>query len=205
MSKTELPSAVQSANRIVVPAGQTVFVQGQSAENYLVVRSGCIKVFARSLEGREVVLYRVRVDEMCTLTTACLLGHTSYPAEAISETEVVASLIPSKEFDRLLNDSETFRHFVFTSFGRRLAEIIQRFEEMVLESIHGRLAHFLVENANGEGMVEITHGKLAEEIGTAREVISRHLKTMETAELINTQRGKITILQPLELANLIEV
>ncbi len=191
-----LPQVIQNAAAVSVPSGASVFKQGQSADNFLVVASGCVKVFARSAEGKEVVLYRVREGEMCTLTTSCLLGQSKYPAEAVTETDVIARAIPAAQFDQLLNDSESFRRFVFASFGQRLSELMQRFEEMVLEGIHSRLAHFLLQHANDQGIAEITHEQLAQEIGTAREVVSRHLKSMEKAGMIGIQRGKVTIVDP---------
>jgi CRP/FNR family transcriptional regulator len=139
---------------------------------------------------------------MCLLTTACLLGHTRYPAEAITELETTARVIPAKDFDRLLNDSYPFRQFVFEGLSQRLAQVTQRFEHIVLESVHHRLADFLLAQADKNGMLKTTHEALALEIGTAREVVSRHLKAMEQKGLIRTERGLVVILQPDALAKL---
>ncbi|MBT8048062.1 MAG: Crp/Fnr family transcriptional regulator [Xanthomonadales bacterium] len=195
-----LPKIVNEAGELALHANHRVFSQGETPENYLVVTKGCVKVFARSAEGKEVVLYRVRTGEMCILTTACLLGHTNYPAEAVTETDTVARLIPAALFDRLLNESEPFRSFVFEGLSLRLSEVMMRFEQLVLASVHSRLASFLLQNSNEEGVVEVTHELLAVEIGSAREVVSRHLKTMEHEGLIQTRRGLIRILEPKTLA-----
>jgi CRP/FNR family transcriptional regulator len=202
MEEIHLPSALRAAAKIVIPAQRRVFSQGQLADHLLLVSSGSVKVFARSSEGREVVLYRVQTGEMCTLTTACLLGHTAYPAESITETETVAIKLPADQFDRLLNQSDSFRRFVFAGFSSRLAEIMKRFEQLLLDSVHRRLADFLLQRRNDEGVVGMTHEMLAQEIGTAREVVSRHLKTMEQEGMIRTRRGQIEILQTGALRNL---
>jgi CRP/FNR family transcriptional regulator len=202
MAISMIPEAIQHANEVVLDAGQRVFVQGQTADNYLVVTKGCVKVFARSREGKEVILYRVNQGEMCLLTTACLLGHTKYPAEAITELETTARVIPAKDFDRLLNDSHPFRQFVFEGLSQRLAQVTQRFEHIVLESVHHRLADFLLAQADKNGMLKTTHEALALEIGTAREVVSRHLKGLEQKGLIRTERGLIVILRPNTLAKI---
>jgi len=202
MAITIIPAAIQHANEVVLDAGQRVFVQGQTADNYLVVTEGCVKVFARSRAGKEVILYHVNQGEMCFLTTACLLGHTKYPAEAITELETTASVIPAKDFDRLLNDSHPFRQFVFEGLSQRLAQVTQRFEQMVLESVHHRLAEFLLIHADTNGVLETTHEALAMEIGTAREVVSRHLKSMEQKGLIRAERGLVVVLKPDILAKL---
>ena len=64
MSKLDLPHPLRQAAEVTLPAGERVFFQGQQAENYLVVTRGVVKVFARSSEGREVVLYRVCAGEV---------------------------------------------------------------------------------------------------------------------------------------------
>jgi len=202
LSDRMLPAVLRDSAKLVVPGGQQVFTQGQVADNYLLVVAGSVKVFARSSEGREVVLYRVLPGEMCTLTTACLIGHSHYPAEAITETETEVRALPAAEFDYLLDESIEFRRFVFAGFSQRLGEIMKRLEQLVLESVHHRLADCLLRQADEHGVVLATHESLAQEIGTAREVVSRHLKTMENDGLISTLRGHVTILQPEALAHL---
>ena len=197
-----LPSIVRNAKEVALTEKQHLFIQGQQAENYVFVTHGCVKVYARSRTGKEVVLYRVKEDEMCILTTACLLGNSRYPAEAITESETLIRIIPANLFGQLLNDSEPFRQFVFEGLSMRLAQVMERFEHLVLDSVHQRLADFLLRCADSQGVVETTHELLAVEIGTVREVVSRHLSEMEKDGLLIALRGRIEILQPLALAQL---
>ena len=196
MSQLELPQPLRDAAEVFLPPGERVFFQGQQAENYLVVTRGVVKVFARSSEGREVVLYRVQAGEMCTLTTCCMLSRSKYPAEAVTETEVAALAIGVEPFERALNDSETFRKFVFSNFSSRLADIMQRMEQLVLDSVQLRLVRCLLRQAGAGSTVHATHEQLAVEIGTAREVVSRHLKGLVQEGLISLKRGSITLLRP---------
>jgi CRP/FNR family transcriptional regulator len=202
MTGSVLPGVIENATELALQSAQRLFTQGQTPENYLVVTEGCVKVYARSREGKEVVLYRVHAGEMCILTTACLLGHTRYPAEAMTESDTRARVIPAHLFESLLHESDSFRQFVFEGLSMRLAQVMERFEHLVLESVHRRLADFLLRHANPQGMVETTHELLAMEIGTVREVVSRHLSSMEKDGLVATQRGQIKILRPLALARL---
>lgn len=197
MSGLEVPGVLREAAEIVVPAGACVFSQGQRADKYLVVTEGSVRVFARSSEGREVVLYRVEAGEMCTLTTCCMLSRSKYPAEAVTETEVRAKLLGREPFERALNESDDFRKFVFSSFSARLADIMQRMEQLVLDSVQLRLVRCLLRRAEAGGStVQATHEQLALDIGTAREVVSRHLKGLEQEGLISMQRGSIRLLRP---------
>jgi CRP/FNR family transcriptional regulator len=190
-----LPGPLRDAAEIDVPLGKCVFSQGQRADHYLVVTRGSVKVFARSSEGREVVLYRVRAGEMCTLTTSCLLGHAKYPAEAITETDVRAKVLDAAEFERALDESAAFRQFVFRSLGERLAEILERMQALVLETVQLRLIRCLLSRTGDDGVAHATHEQLALDVGTAREVVSRHLKSLEHEGLIETQRGRIFVLR----------
>ena len=200
MSRRKIPHFFEGMGEVSLHAGQSVFTIGQKPENYLVVVDGCVKVFVCSSEGREAILYRVKAGEMCTLTTVSLLGHTDYQAEAITEVDTTAKLIPANQFHQLLNESEPFRRFVFNALSGRLARIMERFEELALESVHKRLATFLLRKSTGDGLIKLTHQTLATEIGTAREVVSRHLKIMEQAGLLETHRGSIRVLRPGALA-----
>jgi CRP/FNR family transcriptional regulator len=201
MTMDILPFPVTEACEVELEAGQCFFTQGQSAENFVVVTEGCVTVFARSDAGKEVVLYRVRPGELCILTTACLIGRTRYPAEAIADMQTKARVIPTAKFERLLNDSESFRMFVFSAMGDRLAQVTKRFEHMVLDSTKRRLVAFLLSRSALNPVITITHEKLAVEVGTAREVISRHLKAMETKNIVRLSRGHVTILDRDALAD----
>ncbi len=110
---------IDSAKQVSLPANTTVFYQGASCENYLLVIQGEVKVFTRAENGREIVLYRVSKGQSCTLTTTCLLANDNYPAEGITESVVTALAIPLKEFNRGLAQSASFREFVFNSYSKR--------------------------------------------------------------------------------------
>lgn len=188
------------AQAMTLPAGSEVFHQGDDCGHYVVVRSGSIKVFARSAEGKEVVLYRISEGEVCVLTTSCLLGNRRYPAEAVCETDVVVYLLQKAQFDQQLNSSETFRQFVFASFGERLADLMGLIEQVALDTIEQRLANYLLHHHDAQQQIHATHQVIASEIGSAREVVSRQLKTFEKQQLVALSRGQITLLDADALA-----
>lgn len=173
-----------------------MFTQGQSCENYIVVTSGQVKVFTRSVEGKELVLYRINPDEVCVLTTSCIMGGNHYPAEAVTETEVIARVIPVNEFNQLLDKSSEFRQFVLGNFSARLVELMTKLESIALESVTYRLNDYLFNYAvTNNHRITITHQEIANEIGTAREVVSRHLKLLEQQGVIALHRGQIELIK----------
>ena len=187
------PDFAKSFQVISLPTETIAFHQGDSCDNYLLVLEGSIKVLARNESGREIVLYRVQRGGSCVLTTSCLLGHNKYPVEGVTETPVQALAIPAKTFHQGLNESESFRNFIFNTYGKRLADVISLVESISFENINRRLARFLLEQAS-QDKLHATHQVIATELGSAREVISRQLKSFEQQGWIEQQRGEITIL-----------
>ena len=186
-------AALSHAQQITLPANTTVFRQGDSSENFIIVLDGSVKVFARAENGREIVLYHVQSGQSCTLTTACLFSNNKYPAESITETEVSALLIPVKYFNQGLEESNDFRKMVFDAYSQRLADIITLVEEVSFGKIDVRLAKALIQHIVGDMIIHITHQALATELGSAREVISRQLKEFERSGWVKLHRGSIEI------------
>lgn len=190
---------IASAKVVRVPEGTTVFGPGQPAENLLLLLSGRIKVRQVSEAGREIVLYRVHGGESCVMTTACLMAFDDYSAEGVAETAVEAVAIPRAAFDEAVAGSPTFRRFVFQAFSRRIADLFLTIEEVAFGKIDVRLAQRLVELARGGTRVATTHGALAGELGTAREVVSRQMAEFQRRGWVAQARGTVEILRPEEL------
>ncbi len=173
-------------------AGQKVFTAGQHCVGFLVVKAGSVKVSTITESGRELLLYRVGPAETCVLTTACLLSSTDYDAEGIAETATDAMVVPKAIFERLLAESVGFRHFVFSSYGGRLRDLIAMVQEVSQRHVDRRLARFLSEHG-AAGPIAATHQEIAVELGTAREVVSRLLKHFETEGLVRLERRQIMV------------
>lgn len=184
---------IRQAREMTLPANTPVFRQGDVCENYILVLDGSVKVFSRSENGREILLYRVLGGESCTLTTSCLLANNKYPAEAITETEVKALIIPMAAFNEGLQYSSDFRQFVFNAYGKRISDIIVRVEEISFGRIDIRLAKTLLHYITDSMVIPVTHQSLATELGSAREVISRQLKKFENKGWLILHRGSIEI------------
>ena len=171
--------------------GQFAFRSGDHCNAYFILTEGSVRVQLLSAEGREITLYRVRPGGTCVLTTSCLLGRQDYPAEAIAETDVETIVIPSEFFQSALDRIPAFRVQVFSGFSGRLTNMIDRISELAFTPIDARLANALLD-MHRAGEERITHQELAIELGTAREVVSRHLKRFESRGWIRLGRGRIS-------------
>ena len=191
---------VNGFDSINLNARHKVFAQGQRCNNYIVVTAGRIKVYSRSSDGKELMFYRINPGEICVLTTSCLMGHNHYPAEAVTEMPVTLRVIPRCDFELLIAQSADFRQFVFQNYSQRLVDLMLQLESVALESVSYRLKQYLIKNVNSDNKVIITHQEISTEIGSAREVVSRHLKVLEKQQTIKLHRRVIELVDPKALA-----
>ncbi|MCG8494134.1 MAG: Crp/Fnr family transcriptional regulator [Sneathiellales bacterium] len=184
----------QHCQRMTLPAGKTVFAPDMEAAHFILLANGSVKVSQTGQSGREIILYRIEGGDSCILTTSCLLSGEHYNAEAVTETEVTALLLPASSFNELIAKSVAFRQMVFANYATRIASLIHLVEEVTFEKIDSRLAHKLLILADPEETLDATHQILATELGSAREVISRHLKEFDRNGWIEVSRGQIKLL-----------
>lgn len=183
-----------------VPDGGVLFTPGQRCEAFPLVLRGCVKVSKTSPGGREIVLYRVEPGEGCVMSGGCLLGTVRYTATAVAEGEVDLLAMPSGLFQELLLASVPFRAFVFDMYGRRLGDIMELVEEIAFRKLDARLANLL---AHRGPIVAETHQRLADELGSVREVVSRTLRSFEQRGWIKVERERISVLDSTALQALV--
>ena len=186
----------REAGVIEVPPDQVLFRAGAPCENYLLLLAGSVRVQVLGEDGREALLYRVMPGQSCILTTCCMLSQESYPAEGFSEGEVRALSLAKARFDEALDASPAFRRFVFANLGSRIADVISRMEEVTFHPVERRIAAYLIAPERGRGAIHATHQAIAVEVCTAREVVSRHLKRLESRKLVRLGRSAIDVLDP---------
>jgi len=210
-----LPALEKSADDVVfqlfdasavisLAKNKTVFHQGDSCNNYLIILDGTVKVFTRAENGREILLYRLSNGDSCVLTTSCLFGNKKYPAEGKTETPVSALAVPVMQFNKALQQSSTFREIVFSAFSSHLSDLITLVEEVAFGKIDSRLAKHLLAHCDAENTLVSTHQNIAIELGSAREVISRQLKELESKGYLIINRGHTRITDPAALQKIAE-
>jgi len=188
------------ARIVEAPIGTIGYHEGAPCNAYVMRLSGRSRVFKMSSSGREILLYRVSSGETCVITTTCLLGKSDYPASTIVEEPIKDVLIPSAAFHQLMILSPIFRQFVMTNYGALISDLIVLLDEVAFHTIDARLAKVLLES----NLIKIhkTHQQLADELGTAREVISRQLKRLEQKSIVILGRGEVEIIDRQKLEKL---
>lgn len=182
-----------SARVVEAPVGTIGYRETDPCNAYVMRLAGRSRVYKMSDSGREILLYRVAAGETCVLTTTCLLGHSHYPASTMVEEPIRDVIVPANVFHQLMVESEVFRRFVMSNYGDLISNLIVLVDEVAFHGLDARLAKQLLEASGANVPIERTHQQLADELGTAREVISRQLKNFERQGLVNLGRGKIEI------------
>lgn len=166
--------------------------ENESCSHVLFLIKGEIEVYKISENGKVFRLYTIKEGESCVLNLSCVLSNNTYLAYAKTLTDIECILLTSQVFLKLFETEESLRKYVFNLISTRLIEITAKVEGIVLESLETRLRNFLLD-LNTEN-IYITHEEIANQLGSAREVISRQLKKWEIMNKIKLYRGKIKII-----------
>jgi CRP/FNR family transcriptional regulator len=180
-------------------AGSVLFDAKQSCRGFPLLVEGSVRVSKSAPSGREIMLYRVEPGQGCILSGGCLLGHSDYSATGIAERDVVYLRIPPALFQELMLQFEPFRRFVFGMYGARLSEVMELVEEVAFRRLDVRLAQLLVQRGP---VLQETHQKLADDLGSVREIVSRLLRSFEERGWVKLERERITVLDPKALAEM---
>jgi CRP/FNR family transcriptional regulator len=202
LSAPESDALLREAVLMPVPAGTVVFDENQPCQGFPLLLSGSIRVIKSSPNGRELQLYRVEPGESCILTSSCLLGHTRYQARGIAEQALEMVLLPATAFHALMGKHKAFRDYVFHLFSDRLTDLMQLVSAVAFQKLDQRLAALLVAKPSP---LHTTHQALADELGSAREIVSRLLKGFSEQGWVKLAREEIEVIDRTALKNFSEL
>ena len=170
-----------------------IYSEGERASFIGFLLEGEIRVFKTGPREREITLYEIFPGETCILNASCVLSGRTHPAgaEALSDGKIL--LIPDTHFRKLISDHDDMRQFIFRLFSDRLASIVELVEEVVFARMDERLENYVLEKSENETLFS-THQKIADDLGTSREVVSRLLKDLERKGKVRLGRNMIRIL-----------
>ncbi len=173
----------------------TVLHDGQSdCLGLLLIESGQLRVYTLSPDGREITLYRLFDRDICLFSASCVMPDVQF--EVMIETEKDCSLwvIPSCLFKNLMEDSAAVANYANALIAGRFSEVMWRMEQILWRSFDKRLAAFLLEESALEGNnLKITHEKIANHMGTAREVVTRMLRYFQDEGMVRLSRGTVEL------------
>lgn len=194
-----LEALLAQAQLTRAPRGSVLFDEHDACRGFPLLLEGSVRVVKSAPNGREILLYRIEPGEGCVLSGGCLLARSDYAARAIAGSDSVILGIPPAVFHELVLQFEPFRRFVFAMYGQRLAEVATLVEEVAFRRLDARLAQLLIRQGP---VVAATHQRLADELGSVREIVSRLLRGFEERGWVALERERITLRDPKALAEL---
>lgn len=179
--------------------GTVVFDVGDSCTDLALTSEGVIGVSKPLANGHDVLLYRLQPGEPCVMSTACFLGRATYPVRGVVEQTVRGVILSGATVQDVLVEASAFREALFGAFAGRLAGLLTLLEELVSRRLDRRLASLLIERGP---VLRATHQQLADELVSAREVVSRLLESFEVHGYVRLHRARIEVSNPRGLAGL---
>ena len=164
----------------------------------LLIKTGQLRAYILSDEGREITIYRLFDRDMCLFSASCILNSIQFEITITAEKDTEFWLIPSELYKNLLAESAPLANYTNELMAARFSDVMWLIEQVLWKSLDKRLATFLLEEAAIEDSNElkITHEIIANHLGSHREVITRMLRYFQSEGIVKLSRGKITLLNP---------
>lgn len=161
-----------------------------------IVISGTIKVMRTDDDGREILLYYIKSGESCIMSFLGGLHQDTSKVKAIAEDKTEVLFIPTEKLNVLMKEYPEWLDYMFRLYHKRFEELLEVVNAIAFKKMDERLMDYLEKKVKltGSNTISITHEQLANELGTARVVVSRLLKQLETEGVVELGRNKISLI-----------
>ncbi len=204
--KPEKEALERALSRRRVPAGTVLHSGMTGCTGLLLVVSGQLRAYIVSPEGREITLYRLFDRDICLLSASCMLHSLQFDITVEAQTPSEVWVVPADVYQKAAKSSAALANYTNEIMASRFSEVMWDVEQILWKSMDKRLAGFLLEEAALEGSdtLRLTHEKIANHLGTAREVVTRVLRLLQEEGLVRVSRGEIAITDEKRLRELSE-
>ncbi len=181
---------------------EVVILEGEPCWAVYFVASGSVKVTRNSPEGRELVLRIIRQGE--TFNEVPVFDGGPNPATVVALEATRLYGIPAEKMGDIIRLHPRVAMNILRIFGHRLRQMVTLAEDLSFRHVMGRLAKMLLENvADREEGPRLTQQDMAALVGTAREMVSRSLRSLEQMGAVKVEGRTVRIVDPDVLRELI--
>lgn len=186
------------------PKGTNIH-NGSECTGVILVRSGSLRLYMLSGDGKEVTLYRLFADDICILTASCALDAITFDVFVDAEEESECVIVGGCAFEDVVRRLPEAKIFTLETALSRFSDVMWIMQQILFMSMDKRLAVFLLDETakNGTDTVKLTHEQIAKYMGSAREVVSRMLKYFAAEGLVSVSRGGIRLIDKRRLRDLV--
>ena len=202
------PAQQQQVAQVVehrtVKKGARIHDSSENCLGLVTVRSGQLRAYILSADGREITIGRLFEYDVSLLSASCVMPDMQFNVMIEAEKDTEFWSIPACMFKNLVDESLAVSNYSRNLLSTNFSELMWLMEQIMWKSFDKRLAEFLLEEAVIEdtGILNITHEKIANHMGTAREVVTRMLRYFQGEGMVKLTRGAIEITDKKKLSAL---
>lgn len=195
LSENEKEQWIQETRTVKYEKGCKMFQCESGCNGIMIVKSGQMRTYISSKEGREITLFRVFKDDVCVLSAAGLMEAIVFDVmiDVVENSEVL--MIPLSVCKVIMKNHPEFEAYLYRTATERFSDVLWIMQQILFLSIDRRIAQFLWDEClrNSSQTIKLTHEEIARYIGSAREVVTKVLKYFQSENMLTLSRGKITI------------
>ena len=177
-----------------LPANTELVRKGQYVKSVPIVLDGLVKVFTQ-FEDKELLLYYIQPEQSCIMSFSSCINNDKSKIFAITEEESTILLIPSEKIAKWVIKFPTINLLFYQQYDLRYAELVDTIHQMLYHKLDKRLLNYLLETVKvtGKNPIKISHKEIANDLGTAREVVSRLIKKLEKQGMLKQHHDTIEL------------
>ncbi len=178
-----------------IQKGTVIHNGGMDCTGLLLVKSGQLRAYILSDEGREITLYRLFDRDICLFSASCMLRSVQFDITIEAEKDTSLWIVPPEVYREIMEESAPAANYTNELMAARFSEVMWRMEQVMWKSMDKRIAAFLLEEAAIEGTarLSLTHETIARHLGTHREVVTRMLRYFQEEGLVKLSRGAVEL------------
>ena len=178
------------------PKGTVLHNGSADCVGLFLIRSGRLRAYMVSDEGKEITLYRLFERDICLFSASCIFNSLQFDVIIEAEEDTSFWLVPAPVYREMMEQCAPVANYTNELMSTRFTDVMWLMEQILFKSFDARLAAFLLEESGIRGAAElrITHEQIARHLGSAREVVTRMLRYFQNEGLVELSRGVIRLL-----------
>ena len=176
-------------------AGDIILNENANIRSIPIVTKGSIRVMRTDEEDKEILLYYIKAGESCIMSFLGGMHHETSKVKAVAEEDTEILFLPMEKVTLFIKEYPEWLDYIFRLYHKRFEELLEVVNAVAFKKMDERLLNFIKKKCGhtNSNTLNVTHEQLANELGTARVVVSRLLKQMEDEGLVQLGRNKITL------------
>lgn len=187
-----------------IGSGTVIHSGSMDCTGLLLVKSGQLRAYILSDEGREITVYRLFDRDICLFSASCMLRSIQFDITIEAEKDTSLWVIPAELYRSIMEESAPAANYTNEVMAARFSEVMWLVEQIMWKSMDQRVAGFLLEESAIEGsrQLKLTHDSIARHLGTHREVVTRMLRYLQSEGMVRLSRGAVELLDEKRLSAL---